>query len=329
MKMLFLSLLLGIAMASTLSAQNIPAQVADSKGPTARIMPVERGVSLEVLDWGGTGRPLVLLTGLGDDAHIFDKFAPKLTPRYHVYGITRRGRGASSSPEANETNYTPSRLGDDVLAVMDALHLNRPVIAGHSISGEELSYIGSKYPDKAAGLIYMEAAYPYGLYDQLDGNLGLDSIALRRELLQFTNGYDYEPVKDSKELLDDLERVTKEIRQHEEEAKDLPPTPVSPRMTLDLFAIMKSRERFTSIHVPALVIFGTAPASVSRTDSRARAQAVRQELMLRDKDAQIAAVKRQIPSARIVLIPGASHYVFRSNETQVLQAMDNFIDSLR
>jgi pimeloyl-ACP methyl ester carboxylesterase len=58
---------------------------------------VEKGVSLEVLDWGGTGRPLVLLTGLGDTAHVFDEFAPKLTASYHVYGITRRGRGASSA----------------------------------------------------------------------------------------------------------------------------------------------------------------------------------------------------------------------------------------
>jgi non-heme chloroperoxidase len=33
-------------------------------------------VNLEVLDWGGSGRPLVLLAGLGNTAHIFDKFAP-------------------------------------------------------------------------------------------------------------------------------------------------------------------------------------------------------------------------------------------------------------
>lgn len=36
-------------------------------------------VNLEVLDWGGSGRPLVLLAGLGNTAHIFDKFAPNLT----------------------------------------------------------------------------------------------------------------------------------------------------------------------------------------------------------------------------------------------------------
>jgi hypothetical protein len=51
---------------------------------------VAPGVKLEVLDWGGPGRPLVLLAGLGDTAHIFDQFAPKLTSNYHVPPRSRR-----------------------------------------------------------------------------------------------------------------------------------------------------------------------------------------------------------------------------------------------
>ena len=44
-----------------------------------RWVTVEPGVRLEVLDWGGSGRPLVLLAGLGMTAHVFDGFAEKLT----------------------------------------------------------------------------------------------------------------------------------------------------------------------------------------------------------------------------------------------------------
>jgi len=40
---------------------------------------VEPGVRLEVLDCGGSGRPIVLLAGLGMTAHVFDGFAEKLT----------------------------------------------------------------------------------------------------------------------------------------------------------------------------------------------------------------------------------------------------------
>jgi len=32
-----------------------------------------------VLDWGGSGKPLVLLTGSGNTAHVFDELAGKLT----------------------------------------------------------------------------------------------------------------------------------------------------------------------------------------------------------------------------------------------------------
>ena len=46
---------------------------------TVSMVTVERDVSLEVVDWGGQGRPIVLLAGLGNTAHVFDEFAPRLT----------------------------------------------------------------------------------------------------------------------------------------------------------------------------------------------------------------------------------------------------------
>jgi|SRR5947209_3876351 len=63
-----------------------------------RMMTVSPGVELEVLDWGGSGQPVVLLPGARSTAHVFDDFAPKLSDTYHVFGITRRGSGASSGP---------------------------------------------------------------------------------------------------------------------------------------------------------------------------------------------------------------------------------------
>lgn len=101
---------------------------------------VEEGVRLEVLDWGGSGRPIVLLAGSGNTAHIFDDFAEKLSGACcHVYGITRRGFGASTRPDSG---YDQQRLADDVLRVLDALKLVAPVVAGHSMSGEELTTLG-------------------------------------------------------------------------------------------------------------------------------------------------------------------------------------------
>src|SRR5271170_6843019 len=103
----------------------------DSSSDKVQLVTVEQGVQLEVLDWGGSGRPLIFLAGAGDTAHRFDGFAPQFTNQHHVYGITRRGSGASSQPAPANGNYSADHLGDDVLAVMKALQIDLPVLVGH------------------------------------------------------------------------------------------------------------------------------------------------------------------------------------------------------
>ena len=115
---------------------------------------VDDGVELEVLDWGGTGRAVVLLAGSGNTAHVFDDFAPGLTDCCHVYGITRRGFGASSQPASG---YHDQRLADDVFNVLDSMSLVTPVLVGHSMAGGELTTLGNQHSDRLAGLIYLDA----------------------------------------------------------------------------------------------------------------------------------------------------------------------------
>src|SRR6185295_6620938 len=81
---------------------------------------VAPGVRLHYLDFGGTGEPVVLLAGLGNTAHAYDDFAPGLTDRFHVIALTRRGFGESSHPKSG---YETPRLVDDIIAVLDRLHL--------------------------------------------------------------------------------------------------------------------------------------------------------------------------------------------------------------
>ena len=150
-------------------------------GQTAQFLTMDDGVKLEVLDWGGSGRPLVLLAGLENTAHVYDGFAPRLTGTYHVYGITRRGHGASGAPEFG---YSADRLGDDVLAALEMLKLQGAVLVGNGIAGEELSMVGSRHPERVAGLIYLDAGYSYAFYDSSRGDFHVDLVDLQMKLEQ-------------------------------------------------------------------------------------------------------------------------------------------------
>src|SRR5690606_38565859 len=97
----------------------------------------------------------------GSTAHIFDKFVPQLTSKYRVYGVTRRGWGASDKPDPKVASYASDRLGDDVREVIDTLKIERPVLAGFSIGGAELSDMATRYPAKVSGLVYLDAAYAF------------------------------------------------------------------------------------------------------------------------------------------------------------------------
>jgi pimeloyl-ACP methyl ester carboxylesterase len=119
-----------------------------------RFVTVDQGVQLEVLDWGGSGRPVVLLTGSGHTAHVYDEFAPKLADCCHVYGITRRGFGASSRPQSG---YDDQRLADDVFRVTEELKLSKPVLVGHSMAGGEMTTVGRQHSDRMAGAVYLDA----------------------------------------------------------------------------------------------------------------------------------------------------------------------------
>ncbi len=101
----------------TSSARAQQAEWRDPSPHTVTFVTVDTEVQLEVLDWGGSGPAVVLLAGLGATAHYYDDFAPALTPRHRVIGVTRRGhRGSSAAP----AGYGSARLAEDIVRVFGA-----------------------------------------------------------------------------------------------------------------------------------------------------------------------------------------------------------------
>jgi len=320
--------LLLFSLSARLSAQQ-PAPWHDPSPHTIQFVTVDNNVKLEVLDWGGAGRPLVLLAGLGNTAHVFDNFAPKLTPEYHVYGITRRGFGASSSPDSG---YLADRLGDDVIAILDALKLNRPILVGHSIAGEELSSVASRHPERVAGLIYLDAANGPAFHDPhlqevlrnlppapqlppIPAATDAERATFHSWGLRLKNLYGLDPPESEY-------RETREITP-EGHVGDTKPNKAQ--------EVIEGEEQYTKIPVPALAIYAIPHDQGPYVRAHASPAAL---AAIGARDAAIAgeqarAFKEGVPSARVVILPHANHYLFISNESEVLREMRAFLAALR
>jgi non-heme chloroperoxidase len=307
-----------------LSAVHLPAQ----QKPQVHLISVEKDVKIEALDWGGTGRPLLFIAGAGNDAHIFDTFAPKFVPRFHVYGVTRRGFGASSHPAYITSNYTAERLGSDVLAVMSALKIDHPVLIGHSLAGEEMSWIGNHHPEAVAGLVYLEAGYSFALYSPALGDKVLDALTLRQELDTFLAAHT-PPGPSMAQLQADTARFENDLAKFRRQIALLPPCPHCDTMPPTYAPITTGDEKFLTVHGPVLAIFADPhdPGPIFANDAKGRAAYVANDEV--ETTQIVEAFQSAVPQAHVVRIANASHYIFISNEAQVITEINNFLGSLK
>jgi pimeloyl-ACP methyl ester carboxylesterase len=294
---------------------------------------VEQGVKLEVLDWGGSGRPVVLLAGGGNTAHVFDGFAPKLAANYHVYGITRRGFGASGYAPADDFS---KRLGEDLLAVIDSLKLSHPVLIGHSIAGTEMSWMANNHPGRVAGLIYLDAGYWYAF----DNGKGATFAAIEAlhapqhpppessDLASFSAVIKY------CERVEGFSCVEAELRQQSEANPDGTVGAERQFPGNSMFMkLLKSGTKYETIPAPALFVFAnphSLGAWVDRsTDPTVQSAANAYYAGLESLTTkQENAIKSGLPKARVVTLPNANHFVFLSNEADTLREVRAFVAGL-
>ena len=128
----------------------------EDKSPHRSGFATVNGIKLHYLDWGGKGEALLFITGMGDNAHVFDEMAPKFTDRFRVMALTRRGYGESDKPE---TGYDIPTRAEDIRHFLDIMKIKRVNLVGHSLGGDELTQFASVYPSRTLKLVYLDAAY--------------------------------------------------------------------------------------------------------------------------------------------------------------------------
>jgi non-heme chloroperoxidase len=296
---------------------------------------VDSSVQLEVLDWGGSGPPMVLLACY-TSAHMYDEFAPKLTNQFHVYGITRRGIGASDKPD---TGYTVQRSANDVLEVLNSLNLQKSLLVGHSCAGQILTMFAGQHPDRLHGLVYLDGASDPTMTPTDVGESMPDPTMLPRPIKPPTapDYTSFEALRVSQRSARGWAFPEGELRQQFVANPDgsVGRSLLSPVIRRAITVDARVKPDYSGIRVPVLAIYQrdrpfeeVAANFVIRNDQERAAlgqeYAATRALYARWQRDLLAGV----PTARIVEMPGASLYMFLSNEADVLREIRTFAATL-
>lgn len=98
----------------------------------------------------GSGKPLVLISGLGYTLWQWHRMVPYLAERFQVIVFDNRGVGQSDKPAGP---YTAQMLAADTVGLLEALNIEKAVILGHSMGGFVAQAMALDFPQRVEKLI--------------------------------------------------------------------------------------------------------------------------------------------------------------------------------
>jgi pimeloyl-ACP methyl ester carboxylesterase len=125
-------------------------------GPTEERVVVAPGVTLHVERRHGdsTAAPFVLVHGLASNVRLWDAVAERLHAHGHtVIAVDQRGHGRSDAPQGEYGNDIAIQ---DLRALIGALGLRRPILAGQSWGGNVVLELAWRYPEVARGIVCVD-----------------------------------------------------------------------------------------------------------------------------------------------------------------------------
>ena len=278
---------------------------------------------LEVLDWGGKGRATLFLTGLTNTAHIYDGFAPAFTDQFHVYAMSRRGYGAS---EQTREGYGIDTLANDILAVIDALNLDKVILIGHSIAGDEITTFASSHPDRVSKVVYLDAAYDHSNFKQWSFPAEPEPTTRDSSSVQNFNNY----LKRMRGFIFPEDEIK---HQYVLSAQGKLINYVTPRRIAGKIVRGVRLPDYKSVKSPALAIYGQLNTveeyfvSFPYMDSVNQQKAVKEFMPVWKKhySEEISRFRNEIPKGAVKEIPGADHYVFLTHPIETEKLIRDFL----
>ncbi|MCU1502676.1 MAG: alpha/beta hydrolase [Ilumatobacteraceae bacterium] len=123
-------------------------------------MQIDRDGTTLHYDVAGSGPALLLTHGYTASGHMFSNNIAALAERNTVITWDMRGHGRSDYP-TDPSAYTPEISIADMLAVLDAVGVERAVIAGHSLGGYLSLTFNVAHPERVAALVLIDTGPGY------------------------------------------------------------------------------------------------------------------------------------------------------------------------
>ena len=132
------------------------------------------GCPIHVEMEGAQGAPVLMLSNsLGTTLHMWDSQVAPFTKHFRLVRYDRRGHGQSGAPKGP---YTMELLGRDVLAILDALGIEKVNWCGLSMGGMVGQWLGANAPSRVNRLVLTNTSSYFA-----DKAMWNDRLALVRE----------------------------------------------------------------------------------------------------------------------------------------------------
>ena len=290
------------------------------------------GIRFHYLDWGGSGPTLIFLAGMGSSAYIFNKFAPRFTDQFHVLGLTRRGHGDLDYPE---TGYDADTLVEDIRQFMDALHIKKAILAGHSLAGVELTYFAATYPDRVEKLVYLEALDDRRKEHKINENNPLRNVKIKKEESAPPRTFEEYIAIVKKEvppfaaIWSDLwDEEFRHVVKANEDGIFVDKMPASVEAMIVQNLIKEYAPKQVDAILPTLYFIGQRKPKLGEeytAEQKAAYEQFHLEVIEPFFWSIIADFRGRFPHAKIIVIPGGHHYCFIAQEDLVFDEMRKFL----
>lgn len=259
------------------------------------------GVKIQTAQWDGNGKPILCIHGITANCRCWDVMASGLSPAHRVVAMDLRGRGLSESPNSG---YSIAHHCQDILALLDDLHIEKAVIMGHSLGAFISVVFGAEHPERVDRIILVDGGGKLSERQMAKVFQGIKP-SLDRLGRVFPSFEDYLDLMKSAPFFKSWTPALDTYYRYEIEAVE-----GGVRSRIDPAHIQEERENLGKVDVSRFYDKISSPVLILR----ATEGMVAEDDLLLPQDV-VERMVREIPHARYVDIPGTNHYsiVFDQN----------------